>query len=292
MPIRLGINPIGWSNDDMPALGGQIPLETCLAEASGAGYQGIELGGKFPRDHAALRDTLAPFGLACVSGWYGAALLRRDVRVELEAARPHIDLLRAMSSPVVVWAETSNTIHSDIDRPLSARPVLAPDDWPAFAARLTEIARILAGEGIRLAFHHHMGTVVQSGDDIARLMDTTGPEVGLLLDTGHASWAGADPAALARTYEARIIHVHAKDVRSAVAREADAQDWSFLRAVLEGVYTVPGNGSVDFGAVLAALPNYEGWIVVEAEQDPAKANPLEYATSGYAHLRTLLGPRA
>ena len=288
MTIRIGTNPIAWSNDDMQELGGETPLETCLAEAREAGYEGIELGHKFPRSPDALRAALAPFGLACVSGWYSAALLERDAAAELEAARPHLDLLRAMGSPVMIVAETSNAIHADRAVPLSRRPVLPPEAWPGFAARLTAFADQLSGEGMRLVYHHHMGTVVQSEADIDALMAHAGPSVQLLLDTGHATWGGADPAALAARYRDRIGHVHVKDVRPAVRRQAEAADWSFLRSVLEGVYTVPGDGCIDFAGVFRALPGYSGWVVVEAEQDPAKAHPLTYARLGQRNLQAVL----
>ncbi len=288
MPLRIGANPIGWSNDDLRTLGGDTPLETCLAEARSVGFEGMELGHKFPREPQALRVVLAPFNLACISGWWSGALLSRDADAELEAMRPHLDLLRAMGSDVLVFAETTGAIHGEIDTPLSRRPTLPPDAWTGLGARLTALADATARNGIRLVYHHHMGTVVQSEADIHALMAATGPAVGLLLDTGHATWGGADPASLAARYRDRIWHVHAKDVRRDIRARADAEDWSFLHAVIEGVYTVPGDGLVDYRAVFAALPGYDGWVVIEAEQDPARANPLLYARKGYAHLCEVL----
>ena len=287
--IRIGANPIGWSNDDMQELGGDTPLATCLAEARSVGFEGMELGHKFPRTPDALREALAPFDLACISGWYSAELLARDAAAEIEAMQPHLSLLRAMGSPVMVFAETSNAIHGKRDVPLSFRPKLDPGEWARFGARMTEVADATLAAGVRLVYHHHMGTVVQSAEDIAALMAHTGSSVGLLLDTGHATWGGADPAAVAARYRERIYHVHTKDVRAEVRARADAEDWSFLDAVLEGVYTVPGDGMVDFDAVFRALPGYDGWVVIEAEQDPERANPLQYARLGYAHLRRVLG---
>lgn len=284
MKITIGANPIGWSNDDMQDLGGDTPLETCLAEAASVGFRGMELGHKFPREAGALKAALAPFDLACVSGWYSAELLTRDEHAELAALRPHLDLLKAMGSKVLVFAETSNAIHCVRGTPLSQRPVMAPGDWAEFGRRLTAVAEQTLSEGVRVVYHHHMGTIVQSEADIDAFMAATGDAVGLLLDTGHATWGGADPAALASRYRSRIFHVHTKDVRADVRAAADAGDWSFLDAVLAGVYTVPGDGSIDFAAVFRELPDYEGWVVIEAEQDPAKANPLVYARKGYAHL--------
>ena len=288
MPIRIGVNPIGWSNDDMRELGGATPLEVCLAEAREAGFEGVELGHKFPRETGALQAALAPFGLVCVSGWYSAQLLLRDAQSEILALRPHLDLLKSMGSQILVFAETSNAIHGDFAARLSSRPVLDADRWAEFGARVTAVADATLAEGVQLVYHHHMGTIVQSAADIDAFMASTGPSVHLLLDTGHATWAGADPAALARRYRDRISHMHLKDVRGDVMQQADAQNWSFLRSVTEGVYTVPGDGFIDYGAILPELRGYSGWFVVEAEQDPVKANPLVYAKLGFANVTAAL----
>jgi inosose dehydratase len=286
--VRIGANPIGWSNDDMRELGGATPLETCLAEAEEAGFEGMELGHKFPRAPKALASVLGKFGLSLVSGWYSAELLRRDSDEEMRHLRPHLDLLKALDCTVLVFAETSNAIHGDRSTPLVERPILAPSDWARFGARMTKIADLALAEGVRLVYHHHMGTVVESAEEIDALMATTGPSVHLLLDTGHATFAGADPVALARRYRTRISHVHAKDVRASVMAQAKSARQSFLDAVIAGVFTVPGDGCVDYSAVLRELHDYSGWVVVEAEQDPAKAHPLTYAKLGYKNLRNYL----
>lgn len=291
--IRIGANPIGWSNDDLQEIGGATSLETCLAEAREAGFVGMELGHKFPREAGALKAALAPFGMACISGWYSAELLQRGPADELKALRPHLDLLKAMGSNVLVFAETSNAIHGQRHVPLSKRPRMMQADWKEWGHRLTAVAEATLAEGVRVVYHHHMGTIVEDAADIEALMANTGEAVHLLLDTGHASWGGADPAALAQKYRSRISHVHAKDVRRPVMERARAEDWSFLDAVLGpgkelGVYTVPGDGMVDYEAVFRALPGYSGWVVVEAEQDPEKAHPLTYAKKGVAHLRACL----
>lgn len=293
MPIRIGANPIGWSNDDLQDIGGATPLETCLAEAREAGFVGMELGHKFPREPGALKAALDPFGMACISGWYSAELLKRDADEEMKHLRPHLDLLKAMGSTVLVFAETSNAIHGDRSKPLSQRPVLAAGDWAQFGRRITEVAERTLAEGVRLVYHHHMGTIVESEADIDAFMAATGEAAHLLLDTGHATWGGADPARLAQRYRARISHVHAKDVRKGVMEQARREDWSFLDAILGkgkelGVYTVPGDGMVDYPAVFKSLPGYSGWVVVEAEQDPEKAHPLTYAKKGVAHLKQSL----
>jgi inosose dehydratase len=286
--VRIGANPIGWSNDDLRALGGATPLETCLAEAKEAGFEGMELGHKFPREPLALRAVLDRHGLALVSGWHSAELLRRSPEEELAALRPHLDLLKAFGCTVLVFAETSNAIHGDRSRPLDERPVLEPGAWAEFGRRMTAVADRTLAEGVRLVYHHHMGTAVQSEADIDALMEATGPSVHLLLDTGHATFAGADSAALARRYRDRTSHFHAKDVRRDVMARAKTERLSFLDAVVAGVFTVPGDGSVNYPAVLRELSGYEGWAVVEAEQDPDKAHPLTYAKLGYANLRRFL----
>jgi inosose dehydratase len=290
MSVRLGISPIGWINDDLPELGGDIPLDTCLAEARQAGFEGIELGHKFPRDPALLRPLLAHRGLCLISGWYSGHLLERSVAEELEAVEPHRALLAAMGCAILVYAETTGGIAGDRTRSLSSRPSLPAGDWHDFGTRLTELADHLAEQGIRLAYHHHMGTVVETAAEIDRLMVATGGSVGLLLDTGHLAFAGADPADIAWRHGPRINHVHCKDVRTSVLARVRAANQSFLDAVLDGVFTVPGDGAIDFAAVLTALKaaNYHGWLVVEAEQDPAKAPPLIYARRGFVHLTAAL----
>jgi inosose dehydratase len=290
MTIRLGANPIGWSNDDLQEIGGDTPLETCLAEAREAGFEGMELGNKFPREAGALKAALAPYGMACVAGWLSIELLKRSAREEFVLAKPHRDLMKAMGTDVFIVAETSNAIHGDRAKPLSRRPHLPAGAWKDYGAKITELADLLAAEGLKLCYHHHMGTIVQSEADIQAFMANTSPPVNLLLDTGHATWGGADPAALAHRYKTRISHVHCKDVREAKMREAQAGDWSFLDSILGkgaelGVYTVPGDGMIDYVSVFKELRGYSGWVVLEAEQDPKKAPSLPYAKKGVAHLK-------
>lgn len=286
MAVRIGVNPIGWTNDDLVELGDDTPLEACLAEARAAGYEGIELGRKFPRRAAELSPILARHGLALVSGWYGAELRRRPVKAELAAVEDHLALLADMGCGVMVFAEVSDSVQGERGVPLSRRPRLADGEWPWFGEALTEVAEHIMARGVRMAFHHHMGTVVETEEEIDRLMAVTGEAVGLLLDTGHLGYAGADVARVARRHAARIVHVHAKDVRPAVLAEARRRDQSFLDAVVAGVFTVPGDGCVDYPALLAILRDarYAGWLVVEAEQDPAVAHPLTYAKMGHSYL--------
>jgi inosose dehydratase len=289
MPVRLGINPLTWTNDDMPELGAETPLETCLAEGKLAGFAGFELGNKFPRVASQLKPILDRHGLALVSGWYGSRLLERDVDAEMAEAEPHIALLSALGCTVMVHAEVSRAIHGERTTPLSRRPVLSDADWAVLSPRLTEMGRRLKARGLHMAYHHHMGTVIESEAEVDRLMATTGPEVGLLLDTGHLTFAGGDPVAAAKRHAKRVVHVHCKDIRREVMVDVKKRDLPFLESVLAGVFTVPGDGCVDYAAVLphVAAAGYSGWLVVEAEQDPAKAHPLTYARMGHDNLAKL-----
>ncbi len=286
MAIEIGINPITWSNDDMPELGGDIPLETCLRETRQAGYAGTELGGKFPRTSAALGPILASHGLKLVSGWYDGRILEHEVEAEFAAVLPHLTLLRDLGCTRVVYADTSRGRHGSIDHPASDRPKLADGEWKEYGRKLTALAERMAEFGVGMAFHHHMGTIIQTDQEIDRMLASTGAAVGLLYDTGHCLFAGGDPQALLARHIARVVHVHCKDVRREVLDRALAEDISFIRAVLAGVFTVPGDGCVDFPAVLRRLADYgyAGWLVVEAEQDPRIAHPLTYAKLGFANL--------
>ena len=289
MTIRIGANPIGWSNDDMPEIGGDISLEQCLREAREAGFTGMELGNKFPREPKALAAALAPFGMKVVSGWYSSELLRRSANEEMTALRPHLDLLKAMGSRVLVFCETSNAIHGQKAVPLARRPVLPASEWGEFGRRLTEVAKRVLDEGVRVVYHHHMGTIVESDEEVGLLMAHTGPAVGLLYDTGHSAFAGGDPVALVRRHAQRIVHVHCKDTRPDMLARARREDLSFMQAVVDGIFTVPGDGCIDYPTILKVLADdgYAGWLVVEAEQDPAKAHPLTYARLGFCNLARL-----
>jgi inosose dehydratase len=286
MAVGLGINPITWTNDDMPELGGDIPLETCLAETHAAGYSGTELGGRFPRTSDVLGPILASHALKLVSGWFDGRIFERDVAEEFGVAEPHLTLLRDLGCKFVVYADTSGRRGFP---PISQRPVLADGDWPEYGRKVTALAERMAAFGVRMAFHHHMGTIVESETDIDRLMASTGEAAGLLFDTGHCLFAGGDPAVVLQRHVARVVHVHCKDARRAVMDRAVAEDMNFLQAIMEGVFTVPGDGCIAFAPLLRRLheAGYAGWLVVEAEQDPRKAHPLTYARMGYRNLRAM-----
>ncbi|MDE2448600.1 MAG: myo-inosose-2 dehydratase [Gammaproteobacteria bacterium] len=288
--LRIGINPIGWSNDDLPWLGGDTPLEVALGEGAAIGYEGFELNGKFPKDAARVGRVLAAHGLALVSGWYSGRLARLTAREEIAAIEPHLRLLEANGANVLVYGETADSIQGQ-RRPLIERPVFRTSaEWRTYADALTGLARHTLQRGVRLAYHHHMGAYVQSPEDIDQLMAATGEEVGLLLDTGHCYLGGGDPLEVLRAHSDRVCHVHCKDVRTAVAELSRNRCWSFPECIVNGVFTVPGDGDLDFQGVVAKLTasGYAGWLVVEAEQDPAVAPSAVYAKKGFEALRLLL----
>lgn len=286
--VRVGINPLTWTNDDLPELGESNSLETCLSEAKLAGYEGVELGRKFPRDAATLGPILKKHRLDLVSGWYSARLLERPVEDEIEAMQAHATLLKTLGAKVMVFCEVSRCVHGDRKIALSKRPKLAEKEWKQLCARLDRTADHLQKQGLKMAYHHHMGTVIQAEDEVDRMMDST-KAVGLLLDTGHLTFAGGDPLRALKRHAKRIVHVHCKDIRKDKLAQARKQDMSFLNAVLGDVFAVPGDGSIDFEPILQALSRnkYSGWLVVEADQDPAKAHPLTHARIGHDCLRPL-----
>lgn len=290
MSVRLGINPIGWTNDCMPWLGDFISLDTCLAEAKAAGFSGVELGRKFPRSAKELAPILKRHGLRLVSGWYSASLLERDARAEIAAMKDHLALLSGMGAEVMVFAETTGEIINQVGAPISRRPTVKnAAEWKRLGGRFTEVARYMRDQGMQMAVHHHMGTVVESEQDVDRLLENSGDAVGLLLDTGHMTFAGGDPIAVARKYADRIKHVHCKDIRRYALAACRRRDVSFSEAVLCGIFTAPGDGLVDFKGVfdILAKARYSGWLVQEAEQDPRVAHPASYAALGRAHLAEL-----
>ena len=292
--VRIGINPISWMNDDLPSLGGDTLLETALSEGREIGYAGFELGNKFPKDPAALKAKLAEFNLACVSGWYSGFLGNDSLEAEIARCEAHMRKLQFNGSTVVVYGECADSIQGQIDTALSRRPRFRDDaQWLAYGQKLNAFgAHLQKAYGITLAYHHHMGAYVESPADIDQLMAVTDAKaVGLLFDTGHAWYGGTtDVVALLQRHVARVVHVHCKDVRPQVIAQARNDGWSFLTGVLNGTFTVPGDGVIDYDAVLGTLhaAGYEGWLVVEAEQDPAVAPSYRYASMGYQTLRGIV----
>ena len=287
MTIRWGVSPIAWANDDMPELGGDTPLDSILADIRDVGFEGVELGGKFPRDAATLKPLLDSYGLDLIGGWYSGSLLVQDADAEIDALQDHLHLLKAMGSSVFVFAETSNAVHGDRAVPLTGAPRLAARDWKTFGARMTDVADYVKSEGLKFAYHHHLGTVVETAADVNAFITATGPSVGLTLDTGHAALGGVNSLAIIGDHPGRVAHVHCKDVRWETFTKQKSRGSSFLDGVLAGMFTVPGDGGIDYAEIMQALKrmDYSGWIVIEAEQDPSVAEPRTYADLGLKTLK-------
>jgi inosose dehydratase len=289
--ILYGTNPIAWSNDDDQSLGADISLAQCLDEAAKIGFDGIEKGHKLPTTPDGIARELGTRGLRYISGWHSLNLLTNSVEEEKAAMAPFLDLLVAVGSRVIITCETSNAIHGNDAVGLNDKPVLAAGDWAAFGAGVEALAAFAAQRGISLVYHHHMGTIVETPDEIDLFMAHTGLHTHLLFDTGHCYFGGGDPAAVARRHMGRVRHIHAKNVRPDVMRQVRAENLSVLEGVRRGVFTVPGDaeGGVDFAPVLreAAAHGYEGWLVIEAEQDPAVRNPFQYQSMGLTALRRM-----
>ena len=290
MPVKLGVAPIAWSNDDMPELGGDTTLEQCLEEASQAGYIGIESGGKFPKSSSELIPKLEKYNLKLCSGWYGANLRKNSVEDEKKLIKEQLQLFKDCQAPCIVFAEVSGSIQSDPNRRLSTRPQMASDEWKKYCFKISEMRKYLEDQGMPLAYHHHMGTVIETQKDTERLLDNTHESVKLTLDTGHMFFAKGKSVKIIEDYKTRLKHVHCKDIRKNVLEKSLKEDLSFRGAFLEGAFTVPGDGCIDYKPLFDILKknNYSGWLVVEAEQDPKKANPLEYAIKGYKYLTETL----
>ena len=290
MDARLGIAPIAWSNDDLPELGGDTPLETCLDDASKAGFTGVETGGKFPSTSKELGPILDHFNLDLCGGWYSGTLLVTDLEKEKDKVISQLELFRDLKAPCLVYGETAHTIQNIQSVPLDRKIRLDEDQIRDYGKKMTAFCEWCKGEGMTIAFHHHMGTAIETLSELNLLMNYTGESVELLFDPGHMAFSGGDIYAVIDNHAARIRHVHTKDVRQNVL---DTLDWtkdSFLDAVLKGVFTVPGDGALDFGKIIHRLADagYEGWFVVEAEQDPAQAPPYEYAQIGYGTLEPII----
>ncbi|GAB4523883.1 MAG: myo-inosose-2 dehydratase [Roseibium sp.] len=290
--ILYGTNPIAWANDDDQSLGANIPTEQILKEAAEIGFDGIENGHRWPDDPEELRQLLGGYGLKFISGWYSLNLLTQSVEEEKLAIQPHLDKLKHNGCKVCIVCETSNSIQglaSDINR----SPVLASGEMRSFGARVEELAAFCAAQGVELVYHHHMGTVVETPEEIDAFMAATGPATKLLFDAGHFYFGsnGRDPAPVLARYADRMKHFHAKNVRPSVMKEIRGNGRSFMDGVRAGVFTVPGDeeGGVDFTPLLKILKDsgYEGWIVIEAEQDPEVRNPYQYQSLGLKTLKEI-----
>lgn len=292
--VLFGTNPIAWANDDDRSIGADIPTARILDEAGRQiGFDGIENGHRWPDDPEELRALLAGYGLKFISGWYSCELLVRPVQDEIAACQAHLAKLKHNGCKVMIVCETSNAIHGDPARAVNDRPRLTAEGMRDFGAKLEAFAEYLSSQGVTLVYHHHMGTVVETPEEIDALMAVTGPHVHLLFDAGHCAFGGGDPEAVLKRHVGRVGHFHAKNIRPDVVARVRKEGLSFLQGVLAGAFTVPGDqeGTLDFGPLLKVLAGegYNGWIVIEAEQDPKHRNPLLYQTLGLATLKRLAG---
>ena len=291
--VKLAIAPIGWTNDDLPDLGGENTFEQCISEMALAGFTGSEIGNKYPRDPAVLKHYLDVRGLQICNAWFSSLFTSDPYEVTKEAFIAHRDRLNALGARIIGASEQGNSIqgkHLNIFGP--DKSVFTSEQWKIVSEGYNKLGRLARNVGMTLTIHHHMGTGIQTAGEIDTLMSMTDPDlVSLLFDSGHLTFAGIDPMPILKKYIHRIRHVHLKDVRLSVRDQAEKEGWSFLTAVRAGVFTVPGDGDVDFAPIFEVLEKegYEGWVVVEAEQDPALANPFEYAIKARRYIREKTG---
>ena len=289
--ILYGTNPIAWSNDDDWSIGDHLSLDDCLSDCREIGFDGIEKGHKMPDEGRALKAALAAYGLRFAAGWFSTNLLTSDIETETARLKAWIDFTRAAGGDHINACECSNTVHGNDAVPVNDRPIMTDAEWERFSRGYEALSAFAAGQGVKMGYHHHMGTIIESAADIDRFMQMAGPHTRLLLDTGHAWFGGADPAEVARKYMDRVTHIHAKNVRPEIARQVRDENLSFLDGVRRGAFTVPGDaeGAVDFAPVLkvAAEHGYSGWLVIEAEQDSAVRNPLDYQGLGLRSLKAM-----
>ncbi|NOE17789.1 myo-inosose-2 dehydratase [Ruegeria atlantica] len=291
MSVKIGISPIAWQNDDLPDLTAAYTMEQALKEAREIGYTGVERGQRMPGDTEGLRAYLDANDIALCGGWCSGSTLVNDLHAEIAVVREQVEQFVALNSPCIVYAECSNTVQGQIGTPVNDRPKLSRDEVLAYAGKLTELAKWMADQGMPMAYHHHMGTIIESEDEVNWLMEGSGPELKLCFDTGHLLFGGGDVMATLNRWGDRVHHVHFKDIRPEIVQDTRENNRSFLDAVIAGAFTVPGDGCIGFQAVANALKamDYNGWIVVEAEQDPAKAPPYEYSKKGYDHIVEVCG---
>jgi inosose dehydratase len=286
MKAKLGIAPIAWWNDDLEQLSDDVSLEECLRQASAAGFTGMETGRRFPMDAAVLSPILARYGISVCGGWFSGLLLDGEIAAEKDRIAEQMAFFKAAGAPCIVYGETARSIQGDRSRPLATKPKLSEDEIKAYGRTMTAFGEWCCDQGMPLAYHHHMAAAIETEPELDLFMKHTGEGVPLLFDTGHMAFAGGDVLRVVDKHHARISHVHTKDVRAAVIDVLDRAKESFLDAVVKGAFTVPGDGSLDFEAIVKRLAGhgYEGWFVVEAEQDPKRSPPLEMARTGHKEL--------
>ena len=290
MKAKLGMSPIAWWNDDLVDLSDDVSLEECLRQSRSAGFTGMEKGRRFPDDPAVMLPILRAADVTLCGGWFSGTLVDEELAANKDRIAPMIELFKAVNAPCIVYGEVGRSIQGDRSKPLAGKAVLADDEMKAYAKKVTAFGEWCAAQGMPLAYHHHMAAVVQFEHELDAFMAASGPGIPLLLDAGHLAFAGGDVLRAIDRHHARISHVHVKDIRRPVIDRLDRTRESFLDAVVKGAFTVPGDGAVDFGAVvdILAANRYRGWLVVEAEQDPVVAPAYAYARKGYETLRALV----
>ena len=290
MKAKLGIAPIAWWNDDLAELSDDVSLEECLRQASVAGFTGMETGRRFPMDMDELGPLLARFGISVCGGWFSGLLLDGDIEREKDRIRAQMDFFIAAKAPCIVYGETARSIQGIRSAPLDTKPRLSEEEIRAYGRKMTAFAEWCTEQGMPIAYHHHMAAAIETEAELDQLMANSGEALALLFDAGHMAFAGGDVLRVIDKHHSRISHVHTKDVRGGVIDKLDRKRESFLDAVVKGAFTVPGDGSLDFAAIIARLASYgyEGWFVVEAEQDPKISPPLEMARKGHAELTRLM----
>ena len=292
--VKLGIAPIAWTNDDLPDLGGENTFEQCVSEMALAGFTGSEVGNKYPKDPDILKKALELRGIEICNQWFSSFLLTKPFEEVEKEFRAQLAFLKAMGAGIIGVSEQSHSVQGMQDTPIFGHKYCMDDaEWDVFCKGLNRLGKIAADEyGICLTYHHHMGTVVQDEDEVERMMEETDAKyVSLLFDTGHFKYCGADPLKMVQKYADRIKHVHLKDIRPEIVEKVKKENLSFLEGVRQGTFTIPGDGCIDFEPVFRVLEEngYEGYMVVEAEQDPARANPLEYAIRARKYISEKTG---
>lgn len=290
--VKLGIAPIAWTNDDMPDLGAENTFEQCISEMALAGFTGCEVGNKYPRDTAVLKKALSLRGMEICNAWFSSFLTTKPYEEVEKDFIEHITFLKEMGAKVVGISEQGHSIQGTDKAIFEEKYIMNDDEWELLCTGINKLGKVAKDMGIKLCFHHHMGTVVQTEAEIDRMMENTDPELfGLLFDSGHLAYCGEDYMSVLTKYADRIRHVHLKDIRPEVVAKVKENHWSFLQGVRAGAFTVPGDGCIDFGPIFDVLEKtgYEGYVLVEAEQDPAIANPFEYALKARKYIREKAG---
>ncbi len=290
--VKLGIAPIAWTNDDMPDLGAENTFEQCISEMALAGFTGCEVGNKYPKDTAVLKKALDLRGMQICNAWFSTFLTTKHYEQTEKEFNKHITFLKEMGAKVVGLSEQGHTIQGTDLSIFDDKYVMNDEEWDMLCTGLNKLGKVAKDMGITLTFHHHMGTVVQTAAEIDRMMENTDPELfNLLFDSGHLAYCGEDYMYILKKYINRIKHVHLKDIRPDVIADVKANGESFLQGVRKGTFTVPGDGVIDFAPIFEVLAenNYEGYVLVEAEQDPAIANPFEYALKARKYIAEKAG---